>query len=265
VLDVLGELLTGEQAKAGVVVDASGDGLLVIAREDGLELRLAAEDEAEDEAAVHLEVGEEADEGEGVAAEVLRLVEEDDRAAAFAVDSVLEALLEGAHEEGVGAGWSRAAGRGYFAAEVSFGEVGDFDVADIVTGLGESGGEAAQEGRLAGAGRGDEGATVASLDAALEALEGVGEEGEVEVLLGADFSGEGGGVEAEGAAEVSHGLPFVGGLQVGRKPPSGPTTEPWARAKAREAAVLGVPSSSSGAGAVGAARLAMALAARSTG
>ena len=111
VLEILEEFVAGEQAQAGVIVDAACHGLLVVAVEDGLELGLTAHDEAEDEAAVHLEVGQQPDQSEGIAAEVLSFIEKNDWASAL-VDRILEALLESAHQEEIGAGGRRTASGG---------------------------------------------------------------------------------------------------------------------------------------------------------
>ncbi len=140
------------------------------------------------------------------------LVEEEDGAQAGAVGGLDEVLLELAHERGIGAGGREAGGAGDLAAHVALGEAGHLDVVGAVAGLGEMREDGAQEGGLAGAGRRDEGAGHARLEGAQDGLERLLEAGEREAVLDGDLAREGGGVEAEAAAEV---LDFHHGVSSG--------------------------------------------------
>jgi len=73
--DVLCELLAGQQAELSVVGDAAGHGLLVVAREQRAQGALPGDDQGEHEAAVHVEVGEDAEHAEDVGAQLVALVE----------------------------------------------------------------------------------------------------------------------------------------------------------------------------------------------
>lgn len=75
--DVLRELLAREQPELGVVDDPAGHGFLLVAREQRAERRLPGDDEREHEAAVHVEVGEDAEHAEDVGAELVALVEQE--------------------------------------------------------------------------------------------------------------------------------------------------------------------------------------------
>lgn len=140
------------------------DRLELVAFEQALEPGVSDQDDGEDESGVEVEVGEDAEGGEDLGSHVLGLVEEQDGSQPLVVELVGEALLELAQEAGIGAGGRQAAGGGDLAAHVSLGEVGDLDVVDSETGLGEAFFEGSEEQGLAAAGGGDQGGGHAVLD-----------------------------------------------------------------------------------------------------
>jgi hypothetical protein len=75
-LDVLGRLVAGKWAQGGVVQDAPGHGILVLAIEGFPEIWLSGEDNAEDQTAIHLEVGQDAQHSEHIWSQIVRLVQE---------------------------------------------------------------------------------------------------------------------------------------------------------------------------------------------
>jgi hypothetical protein len=70
VLDVFGSFVARKRAKCGVVQDPSGHGILVVAVEGVSEIRLSSEDDAQDQATIHLEIGQDAQDAEHVGSQV---------------------------------------------------------------------------------------------------------------------------------------------------------------------------------------------------
>src|SRR3954464_5199128 len=86
---------------------------------------------------VHVEVGEDAEHGEDVGAQLVTLVEQEHGSSTLVVRSALETLLQATDEHWIGAGGLSAAGDGDLAAHVALGQAGDLDVVDVVARLGE--------------------------------------------------------------------------------------------------------------------------------
>jgi len=152
------------QAELRVVDDAPGHRFLVVAREQRAQRALPGDDEGEHEAAVHVEVGEDAEHAQDVWVQLVTLVEEEHGSSALVVRSALEALLQATDEHRVGAGGLSAAGDGDLAAHVALGQAGDLDVVDVVARLRQGAAQATEQRGLAGAGRGDERGGHARLD-----------------------------------------------------------------------------------------------------
>ena len=132
---------------------ASADGLELGSVEEAAELSIAGKDEAEHESRVHVEVGEEAEQGEHVGPQILSLVNDENGSEAVIVGESAKAILELSHDHVIGAPDVETGGGGHLRAEVAFGERGELDEVDAISGLGKRGAEATQEHGLAGAGR----------------------------------------------------------------------------------------------------------------
>ena len=197
-------LVAGQQPEGGAMGEALGHGGLLGPGEQGREGWLAGEDEGDDQAAIHVEVGEEAEHGQRLGPQVLGLVEEEDGPEPIGGGGMLEGVLELAHQGGIDAGGREAAGDGDLLAEVAFAEPRDLDVADAVAGLGEAGTEDAERDGLATAGGGDEGGTPALVDGLCEGFDGLVLVGDREALGHVQLTSEGGRAEAHGAQVEVH-------------------------------------------------------------
>jgi hypothetical protein len=233
VLQVRLGLGTGEEAKGGVVGEPLCHILQSAAAEEIGEGRLTGEDDAQDEAAVHLEVRDDAEDAEDIGPQLVGVIEDEDEAEAVGVGEGEVTLLEVSYQGGVGARRLHPGGHGDLAAHVAFGEVGHLDVLDAVARLGEVlVDERPEERGLARPGRGDECGGHALGHHAGEGEERLVEDLALVAVAHGDLAGERGGVEAEPAAPVFllfHGSSGVWGLAGSGQPPSGSMTLPRSR------------------------------------
>src|SRR3972149_6819488 len=101
-------------------------------------------------------------------------------------------------QEGEGAGDGHTADASDLAIHVALVDGGALDVVGDVSGFGEGVQDAAQDGGLARAGGGNEGSAGALFQGAQDAVAGLVEEGQTELVADAHLAGKGGSVAAKG-------------------------------------------------------------------
>jgi hypothetical protein len=191
VLEVGPGLISGEQRQSGDVCKPSSHGLELLSFEQKLEPGVSSQDDGQDEPGVEIEVGEDPEDGEDLRPHVLRFVEEQDGAQSLVVELGGEAFLEPAQETGIGTDRRQATGEGDLSAHVALGEVGDLDVVDPVSGLGEALFESPQEEGLAAPGGCDQSRRHAVLDGAPQVGKGLFGGRSEESIMHVDLTGEG--------------------------------------------------------------------------
>ena len=121
VLHVLAALGAAEQAQGGEVGHAAAHRFELVALEHLGQGSLAGEDEGEHEARVHVEIGEDAQDGQHFGAHVVRLVDEEDGAEPVVAVDGFKTLLQAPDQHGIGARGGEAGHRD-LAADVPLGE-----------------------------------------------------------------------------------------------------------------------------------------------
>lgn len=170
---------------------------------------MPCEDEGDDEPGVHLEVGEDAQDGEDFGASVVAVIEDDHGSHAVLLDEGEAAVLDAAHEGAVVACGLGAEGGSDLAAEVSFGEVRDLEVVGAVSGLWERVDEGAQHDCFSDPRRCDDGAAEAMLDDGAHVVGELVVLGVVPAVGDGDLASEGQVVQPEVDAEVDAGGGWV--------------------------------------------------------
>jgi hypothetical protein len=162
--------------------------------------RLSRQHEAHHQAAIHLEIGQDAQDAKDLRPDAVAIVQKDHGPHAVRVQVIDKALLQAAHQDRISSRRLQSHGGSDLAAQITFGQLGYLHIMDPVTGLGQTRHQGAQQHRLAGARRGDEGSRHPLVQGGEEALEGLFVDRVHKAVLDPDLTGKGKAMKAEAAA-----------------------------------------------------------------
>jgi len=204
-IKAMGDIIPGPVRREVEELDMSGQthgqGIEGIAQEGLEERRLTAQDHWERKSAVHVEVGEEPEDGEDLGGHILCLVDEQYVAEPVA-EGVLDGVLQASDQGRVLSCGGKSEGHGELPTQVSAPEACDLDVGHLIAGLGERVAQRAKENRLPGAGGTGDGAGVPLLYCLHDSGKAGIELGEREAFFDGELPGEGNGIETEVGSEI---------------------------------------------------------------